>query len=220
MIKLRLARRGRKKAAMYDVVVANSRSPRDGRFIDKVGTYNPQTNPASIVLDEALALKWLLNGAQPTPTVKAILSYRGVLFQKHLQIGVIKGALTQEQADAKFEAWKSQKESKISQKVDTLASKKAAAEKARLDAEIKVNEARAKVLREKQEAEEAARTEAEKAKSQTEKAAADAIKQEQTQITETAEATAETTAVATEAAAVVSEEVVEVIPETTEPTAE
>ncbi|MCU0445592.1 MAG: 30S ribosomal protein S16 [Microscillaceae bacterium] len=150
MIRIRLARRGRKKLAMYDVIIANSRSPRDGRFIEKIGTYNPNTNPASINLNDDKALDWLIKGAQPTPTVKAMLSYRGILLKKHLQIGVIKGAITQEQADAKFEAWKNQKDSKITQKVDNLAAQKAADQKARLDAEKKVNEARAEALRKKQ----------------------------------------------------------------------
>jgi small subunit ribosomal protein S16 len=189
MLKIRLARRGRKKAAIYDVVIANSTAPRDGRFIEKIGTYNPNTNPASINLDEASALQWLLNGAQPSPTVKAILSYRGVLLKKHLQVGVIKGAITQEQADSKFEKWKDQKDTKIGQKVDNLAAKKAADEKARLEAEMKVNEARAKALREKQEAEDKAKQDAEQAKADAEKAAANAIKQEQS--TETAEVSTE-----------------------------
>jgi small subunit ribosomal protein S16 len=150
MVRIRLARRGRKKLAIFDIIVANSRSPRDGRFIEKIGTYNPNTNPATINLDEAKALQWLINGAQPSPTVKAMLSYLGVLYKKHLQIGVIKGAITQEQADARYSDWKAQKEAKITQKVDSLAAKKAAEQKARLDAEKKVNEARAEALRKKQ----------------------------------------------------------------------
>src|SRR5690606_25051293 len=105
-VKIRLARRGRKKLAMYDVVVADARAPRDGRFIEKIGTYNPLTNPATIDLLDDRAFHWVMNGAQPTDTVKAMLSYRGILFQKHLQIGVIKGALTQEVADQKLEEWK------------------------------------------------------------------------------------------------------------------
>ncbi len=148
-VKIRLARRGRKKQAMYDVVVADARAPRDGRFIEKLGTYNPNTNPATIVLDEEKAFKWVMNGAQPTDTVKAMLSYRGVLLKKHLQIGVIKGALTQEQADAKYDAWKEGKDSAITGKVESLAAEKAAREKARLEAEAKVKEARAEAIRAK-----------------------------------------------------------------------
>ncbi|WP_339043937.1 30S ribosomal protein S16 [Cardinium endosymbiont of Tipula unca] len=105
-VKIRLARRGRKHLAEYDIVVADARSPRDGRFIKKIGNYNPNTSPSIIKLDEASALKWLFQGAQPTDTVKNILSKQGVMFRKHLQIGVIKGAITQEQADEKFLAWK------------------------------------------------------------------------------------------------------------------
>jgi small subunit ribosomal protein S16 len=156
MVKIRLARRGRKKLAMFDLVVANVTAPRDGRFIEKIGTYNPNTIPATIVLQDDKALTWLLNGAQPTDTVRAILSYRGILYKKHLQVGVIKGALTQEEADAKFEAWKTGKDSKISGRVDSLAKAKADAAKARLEAETKVNEARVAAMAAKQAAEIAA----------------------------------------------------------------
>jgi small subunit ribosomal protein S16 len=146
-VKIRLARRGRKKAAMYDIVVADSRSPRDGKFIEKLGTYNPNTNPASINFDQDKAFTWVMNGAQPTDTVKAMLSYTGVLFKKHLQIGVAKGALTQDQADSKFQAWKDEKEAKIQGKRDTLNQKKSDVAKAALDNERKINEARAEALR-------------------------------------------------------------------------
>lgn len=156
MVKIRLARRGRKKMAMFDLVVANATAPRDGRFIEKIGTYNPNTIPASIVLNEEKALSWVMNGAQPTDTVRAILSYKGVLYKKHLQIGVLKGAISQEDADAKFEAWKSGKESKISGKTDSVAKAKADAAKARMAAETKVNEARIAAQAAKQAAEIAA----------------------------------------------------------------
>ena len=142
MVKIRLARRGRKKLALYDVVVANVTAPRDGRFIEKIGTYNPNTVPATIHLNEESALKWLMNGAQPTDTTRAILSYKGVMYKKHLQVGVNKGAITQEAADEKYAAWKDGKESKITGRVDNLANDKAGAAKARLAAETKVNEAR------------------------------------------------------------------------------
>ena len=141
-VKIRLARRGRKKRAMYDVVVADSRAPRDGRFIEKIGTYNPNTNPADINIDDNKAFDWVMKGAQPTDTVKAMLSYRGVMLKKHLQIGVIKGALTQEEADKKFEAWLKDKEGKIQGKVEKLAQDKDAKKKAALEAEAKVNKAR------------------------------------------------------------------------------
>jgi small subunit ribosomal protein S16 len=146
-VKIRLARRGRKKAAMYDIVVADSRSPRDGRFIEKLGTYNPQTNPATINFNEDKALDWVLKGAQPTDTVKAMLSYTGVMFRKHLQIGVAKGAVTQEQADARYQEWKDAKEAKITGKVEQLGSDKAAKKKANLEAEARVNAARAEAIR-------------------------------------------------------------------------
>jgi small subunit ribosomal protein S16 len=150
MVKIRLARRGRKKLAMYDVVVADARAPRDGRFIEKIGTYNPLSNPASIVLKDDRAFHWLMNGAQPSDTVKAMLSYRGIMMKKHLQIGVIKGALTQEQADSKLAEWVKSKETKIQSKRDTLAQSKQAQAKARKEAEIKVKEARAEAIRKKQ----------------------------------------------------------------------
>ena len=108
-VKIRLARRGRKKKAIYDIVVADARAPRDGRFIEKLGIYNPGTNPASIVLESAKAVDWLLKGAQPTDTARSILQHEGVMLRKHLQVGVNKGAITQEVADARFEEWKESK---------------------------------------------------------------------------------------------------------------
>jgi small subunit ribosomal protein S16 len=151
MVKIRLARRGRKKLAMFDVIVADARAPRDGSFIEKIGTYNPLTNPASIVLKDDRAFHWLMNGAQPSDTVKAMLSYRGIMMKKHLQIGVVKGALTQEQADNKLAEWLKGKESKIQNKRDKLAQDKQSRAQARKEAEIKVKEARAEAIRKKAE---------------------------------------------------------------------
>jgi small subunit ribosomal protein S16 len=148
-VKIRLARRGRKKLAMFDVVVADARAPRDGRFIEKIGTYNPNTNPATIVLNEEKAFEWVMNGAQPTDTVRAMLSYRGILVKKHLQIGVLKGAITQEQADKKFEDWKKSKEGAITGKKDKLAEAKERRSKEKLAAETKVKEARAEAIKKK-----------------------------------------------------------------------
>ena len=145
-VKIRLARRGRKKLAIFDVVVSDARAPRDGRFIEKIGTYNPNTNPASIVLNEVNALKWVMNGAQPTDTAKAILSHKGILYKKHLQVGVIKGAITQEQADAKFEAWKADKEVKIQTKSTGLQKSKDDSRAAVLAAEAKVSANRAEAI--------------------------------------------------------------------------
>ena len=160
-VKIRLARRGRKKRAMYDVVVADARAPRDGRFIEKIGTYNPNVDPAAINIDNDKAFDWVMKGAQPTDTVKAMLSYRGVMLRKHLQIGVIKGALTQEQADAKLAEWVAGKEAKITGKVESLAKAKEDAKKAKLEAEAKVKEARAEALAAKAAEEEAANAAAE-----------------------------------------------------------
>jgi small subunit ribosomal protein S16 len=128
---------------MFDVVVSDARAPRDGRFIEKLGTYNPNTNPATVVLNEKQAIKWVMDGAQPTDTAKAILSYKGILYAKHLQVGVIKGALTQEQADAKFEAWKAEKEIKIQTKASSIQQSKAKSKASRLEAESKVSATRA-----------------------------------------------------------------------------
>ena len=145
-VKIRLARRGRKKQAIYDVVIADARAPRDGRFIEKIGIYNPNTDPATIKIDNEKAFQWVMNGAQPTDTVKAMLSYRGVLLRKHLQIGVIKGAVTQEEADKKYQAWLDGKESQITGKVEQLAKAKDDAKIAKLGAEAKVNAARAEAI--------------------------------------------------------------------------
>jgi len=122
-VKLRLQRRGRAKAPFYHIVVADSRSPRDGRFIEKLGTYNPLTVPATIDLNRDLAYDWLQKGAQPTDTVRAILRFKGVLYQKHLADGVKKGALTAEQAEAKLNAWIEQKEARISVRREESAEK-------------------------------------------------------------------------------------------------
>jgi small subunit ribosomal protein S16 len=118
--KIRLQRHGRKKRAFFHIVVADSRAPRDGRFIDKIGTYNPITNPATIDINLEKAVQWMANGAQPSDTARAILSYKGVLYKHHLQVGVRKGAITQEQADAKFAEWMTSKETRIADKRSNL----------------------------------------------------------------------------------------------------
>ncbi len=149
MVKIRLARRGRKKLALYDVVVADARSPRDGKFIEKIGTYNPLTVPASIVLQDDRAFHWLMVGAQPSDTIRAVLSYRGILYKRHLQIGVNKGAITQEQADTKLADWLKTKEAKIQSKIDNASKAKTDQAKARKEAETKIREARAEAIRKK-----------------------------------------------------------------------
>ncbi|MDE5955931.1 MAG: 30S ribosomal protein S16, partial [Bacteroidales bacterium] len=142
-VKIRLQRHGKKNFAFFHIVVADSRAPRDGRFIEQIGSYNPNTNPATIVLKADRALAWLNVGAQPTLTAKRILSYEGVLLKKHLQGGVAKGALTQEQADKKFEAWKAEKDAKINAKKAGLAKDADTKAKAAAEAEAKVNQERA-----------------------------------------------------------------------------
>jgi small subunit ribosomal protein S16 len=151
MVKIRLARRGRKRLAIYDIVVANSRSPRDGKFIEKIGTFNPNATPESIVLDMDRALYWVMVGAQPTDTTRRILSVEGVMLKKHLQIGVNKGAITQEQADAKFNAWKNEKVAKNQKIAETDVAKKAKAKTDALAEETKKKEAKADAVKKKQE---------------------------------------------------------------------
>ena len=163
-VKIRLQRHGKKNFAFFHIVVADSRAPRDGRYIEQIGSYNPNTNPATIVLNSERALAWLNVGAQPTLTARRILSYEGVLLRKHLAGGVAKGALTQEQADKKFADWKEQQDAKIAAKKQGLDKAAAQAQKAARDAEAKVNEARAEAIaKKKAEAEEAARKAAEDA---------------------------------------------------------
>ena len=182
-VKIRLQRHGKKNFAFFHIVVADSRSPRDGRFIEQIGSYNPNTNPATIVLNNERALAWLNVGAQPTPTAKRILSYEGVLLAKHLQGGVKKGALTQEQADAKLAAWKSEKAAKVSAKKEGLRKDAAAARKSAAEAEAKVNQERAEAIaKRKAEAEEAARAAAEAAAA--EKAAQEAAAEAEAENTE------------------------------------
>jgi small subunit ribosomal protein S16 len=154
--KIRLQRRGRKSYAFYQIVIADSRAPRDGKFIEKIGSYNPNTDPATIDLDFDRALYWVLTGAQPTDTVRNILSREGIYMKKHLLGGVTKGAFGEAEAEAKFEAWKNNKESGLAAlKAKNDEAAKADA-KARLDAEKKINEAKAKELADKKAAELAA----------------------------------------------------------------
>ena len=140
--KIRLQRHGRKAMPIFKIVVADSRAKRDGKFIEKLGQYNPNTNPATIELNFDSAVNWVLKGAQPTDTARAILANEGVMMKKHLLEGVRKGALTEEQAEAKFEAWVSKKENKIEGKVQSLNDAAAASKSARLAAEAEVNKAR------------------------------------------------------------------------------
>ena len=141
-VKIRLQRHGKKGKPFFHIVVADARARRDGRFIEKLGVYNPITNPATIELDVDAAVKWLNNGAQPTDTARAILSYKGALYKKHLQGGVAKGAFDEAEAEKRFNAWLEAKEAAVNAKKDGLTQSKEAAKKAALEAEAKVNEAR------------------------------------------------------------------------------
>ena len=161
--KIRLQRNGRKSYAFYSIVIADVRAPRDGKFTEKIGTYNPNTNPATVDLNFERALHWVMVGAQPTDTVRNILSREGVYMKKHLLGGVAKGAFDEAQAEAKFNAWKENKQSGLAAlKAKEEEAKKAEA-KARLEAEKKVNEEIAKKVAEKKAAEAAAKVEAEAA---------------------------------------------------------
>ena len=158
-VKIRLQRHGKKGKPFYWIVAADSRAKRDGKYLEKIGTYNPNTNPATINLDVDSSVKWLQNGAQPTDTARAILSYKGALLKNHLVGGVRKGALTEEQAEEKFNAWVAEKEGKVDAKKDDLAKAKEDAKAKALEAEKAVNEARiaanAPVVEEEAPAEEA-----------------------------------------------------------------
>ena len=141
-VKIRLQRHGKKGKPFYWIVAADSRSKRDGKFLEKLGIYNPNTNPATIDLNLDGTVQWLQNGAQPTDTAKAILSYKGAMLKNHLIGGVRKGALTEEQADAKFNAWVEEKAGKVQAKEEGLSKAEADARAKALDAEKAVNEAR------------------------------------------------------------------------------
>ncbi len=182
--KMRLQRRGKKGQPFYHIVIADGRAPRDGRFIEKIGTYNPMTDPATIELNFDKALQWLNNGAQPTDTVRAILSYKGVLLKSHLLKGVTKGALTIEQAEAKFQTWLSEKEAKIEAKKKGLVEKDRNERKKRIEAEVKAKELKEAEVAKKRAAE--LQAEIDEAKAKAEEAAA-AKAEESTEETESDE---------------------------------
>ncbi len=148
-VKIRLTRQGRKKRPYYHIVVSDSRAPRDGRFIEKLGNYDPNTNPATIELDFGKSLDWVLKGAQPTDTCRAILSYRGVMYKKHLIEGVRKKAFTEEEAEKKFNLWLTGKEAKIQEKISSLEQKNSDSKNRRLEHETKINEQRVKAIAKK-----------------------------------------------------------------------
>lgn len=178
-VRIRLARHGHKGYAFYHIVVANSKSPRDGKFIEKIGSYNPNTTPATVDINIDRAIVWLNNGAQPTDTARSVLSKEGVLLKKHLLEGVKKGAFDEAKAEEKFNAWKQEKEAAAKKAAQKDSDKKAQDKKARQEAEAKVNAERAEAVAKKkaeaeiakQEAEAAAKAEAEAAAAPAEEAA-------------------------------------------------
>ena len=153
-VRIRLQRHGKKGKPFYWIVAADGRAKRDGRFLEKLGTYNPNTNPASIDLSVEDAVRWLENGAQPSETARRILSYKGVLMKHHLNVGVRKGAFTEEEAEKRFQAWLTEKEQKISQKAEGLEKVKAEERAKALEAEKEANEKRAKAAAEEEAPEE------------------------------------------------------------------
>lgn len=161
--KIRLQRRGHKDYAFYPIVIADSRAPRDGKFIERIGSYNPNTNPATVSLNFERALYWLNTGAIPTETVRTILSQEGVLLMKHLQGGVKKGAFDEAEAQRRFEAWKQSKQKAVEAGKAAMANKQAEADKARLAAEQAVNKAKAEAVAQKKAELAAAKAEAEAA---------------------------------------------------------
>lgn len=168
--KIRLQRHGRKGYAYYHVVVADSRAPRDGRCIERLGTYNPNTHPATIDLNFERALYWVMAGAQPTDTANTILKREGVMLKKHLLGGVAKGAFDEATANTKFEAWKKEKENSLNSQVEKVKSDKASEAKKRLEAEREVNKAKAEELAKKLAEAKLAEQEAQAAEAATEEA--------------------------------------------------
>jgi small subunit ribosomal protein S16 len=148
-VKIRLSRHGKKHNAYYHIVVADGRAPRDGKFIEVIGNYDPNTNPATIIIDNDKALDWLKKGAQPTDTCRAILAYKGVLFRNHLAKGVAKGVVTQDQADEKYNSWLESKNNKIVEKKNRIAKTSEQSTQERLAAESKKKEAIAEAVRKK-----------------------------------------------------------------------
>ena len=144
--RIRLQRHGKKQKAFYHIVIADGRAPRDGKFIEKLGTYNPATKPATIELNFDLALEWLNKGAQPSDTVRSLLKYKGVMYKKHLQGGVAKGAFTEAQAEVKFEAWMNEKSARINNAEKAQSDIVAKEKQDAFDKEVEVNTARAEAI--------------------------------------------------------------------------
>jgi small subunit ribosomal protein S16 len=215
-VRIRLKRQGRKQRPYYHIIVADARSPRDGRFIERIGNYDPNTQPATIEINVDKAVNWLQNGAEPSDTARAILSYKGVLYKNHLLNGVRKGALTEEQANAKFEAWMKEKEDKIAGHAKSIGDSKASDKAARLAAERKVNEAREAALAQAEAAAQATDTPAEEVVEEV--AVAEAVAEEVAVVEAVAEEAAVEEAVAEETS--VAETTEEAAPADEAPTAE
>ena len=191
--RIRLQRKGKKGQPFYQIVIADGRAPRDGKYIERIGTYNPLTIPAQINIDTDRAIYWLQTGAQPTDTVRSIFSYKGVLLKNHLMIGVKKGAITEGQAEAKYNAWIQEKEAKIAAKAKKNETEVRNNQRQQLEAEKKVNEARAEAIAKKLAEEAAKRAEEEAAKRAEEEAAkAAAMEAENAAAEETSQPTEET----------------------------
>ncbi len=185
---IRLSRHGKTHKAFYHIVVADGRAPRDGKYIEKIGTYNPMTKPATIEVDIDGAVSWINKGAQPTDTVRAILSYKGVLYKKHLQGGVAKGAFTAEEAEVKFAAWVAEKAAKITNASKSIETEMAKDKADRNEAEAKVNEARSEAIAKRKSDAIEAKVKAEQAKEVPVEVAEEApAAEETTETTETAE---------------------------------
>ena len=145
-LKIRLTRQGRKRKPFYHIVIADSRAPRDGKYIERIGLYNPVANPATIEMNFDRALYWVQQGAQPTDTCRALLSANGVMYKKHLLEGVKKGAFSEEEAEKRFDSWKKEKEAKLHAIRSKLKKAKDAEEKKRIEAEVKIHEAKAEEI--------------------------------------------------------------------------
>ena len=208
-VKIRLQRQGRKFSAVYSIVVTDSRAPRDGKYIETLGKYNPNTNPATIELDFDKAMEWLQKGAQPTDTCRAILSYKGVLYKKHLLEGVRKGAFDEAEAEMRFQTWMTEKEQKIQAKRDRIKKSKAQIAKEKFEEESKIREERAREIEKKRsellEAEAKEKTKASPDEVKEEAVPDDTAEVKETVVADTAE---------------VKTEVPEEIPEKEEPEAE
>ena len=205
-VKIRLSKKGRKKLPYYHIVVADSRAPRDGKFVERIGLYNPQTNPATIELNFDRALDWLQKGAQPTDTCRAILSEQGVLMKKHLLEGAKKGAFSAEEAESRFKKWHDEREAKLKAQSEKISKGKAEEKRKRLEAESKVKEAKAEEVARKLKAQ---NEEEKAAAAETEEAAAAEIEETAAEKTE-AHVAAETEApVVAEAEVTVAEAPVE-----------